>query len=325
MRAPVFAMLLALGHGAAMAEGIAFVSGADARPAANEVVIDARPLAECRRASLPGARCLPADEFLGPHRRLAGEREILWLLGTAGLDGSEAVLVAGLDATERDFLAGLLHLAGQRAVRVLAEPLPRLLAGRADAAPGNERGIVRAAVYTAPMRDRGLMLKPELARVLAAGAVVPLDARDEREYWGETVRGARGGHLPGAVRLAPAANPPILPAAGDAVVYAHDARDGIAAYARLLAWAPALRVYAGGWAEWAADATLPVDAASYPDYANQMPAIAKTSAPAPDAGINATGAAVPPRLTFTHLLVALLATALIAAAGGWFAATWRNA
>ncbi|MDP2811126.1 MAG: hypothetical protein Q8O34_13345, partial [Rhodocyclaceae bacterium] len=85
--------------------------------ASGAVVIDSRPLADCKRASLSGARCLPAEDFLGPQRRLPSERDILWLLGTAGLAGSETVLVVGQDATARDFVAGLLYLAGQKSVR----------------------------------------------------------------------------------------------------------------------------------------------------------------------------------------------------------------
>lgn len=125
---------------------------------AGETVIDSRPLADCKRASLPGARCLPAEEFLGPQQRLPSERDILWLLGTAGLHGSETALVVGQDATARDFVAGLLYLAGQKSVRVLTGPLPRLAGG------GQERGMVRSAVWTAPMRDDLWVLGADIVR-----------------------------------------------------------------------------------------------------------------------------------------------------------------
>ena len=124
-------------------------------------VIDSRPLADCRRASLAGARCLPAEDFLGPQRRLPSERDILWLLGTAGLAGSETVLVIGQDATARDFVAGLLYLAGQKSVRILTGPLPRL-AG--SAIGGQERGMVRSTVWTAPMRDHLWVLGADILR-----------------------------------------------------------------------------------------------------------------------------------------------------------------
>lgn len=151
-------------------------------------VIDTRPLADCRRASLPGARCLPAEDFLGPQRRLPSERDILWLLGTAGLAGSETALVVGRDATESDFVGGLLYLAGQKSVRILTGPLPRLANG---AGGGRERGMVRSVVWTAPMRDRLWVLgaeilrdKPTLidahghtpAQIAADGVVVAADA-----------------------------------------------------------------------------------------------------------------------------------------------------
>lgn len=128
---------------------------------AGETVIDSRPLADCKRASLAGARCLPAEEFLDPQRRLPSERDILWLLGTAGLAGSETALVVGQDATARDFVAGLLYLAGQKSVRILSGPMPRL-DGRA--AGGQERGMVRSAVWTAPMRDGLWVLGTDIVR-----------------------------------------------------------------------------------------------------------------------------------------------------------------
>jgi len=128
---------------------------------AEDTVIDSRPLADCKRASLPGARCLPASDFLGPQRRLPSERDILWLLGTAGLAGSEAVLVIGEDATARDFVAGLLYLAGQKSVHVLTGPLPRL--GNRSGG-GQARGMVRGAVWTAPMRDSLWVLGADIVR-----------------------------------------------------------------------------------------------------------------------------------------------------------------
>ncbi len=145
---------------------------------AGDAVIDSRPLADCKRASLPGAHCLPAEEFLGPRQQLPSERNILWLLGTAGLDGSESVLVVGQDATARDFVAGLLYLAGQKSVRILTEP-PRTW----GAVGGAERGMVRSAVWTAPMRDHLWVLgadilrnKPALIDARQAGSKPPPSA-----------------------------------------------------------------------------------------------------------------------------------------------------
>ncbi len=272
------------------------------------VVVDVRPLAACREKSLTGARCLPAEDFLGPQRGLPSARDLLWLLGTAGLAGAEDVLVVGAEAQARDFVAGLLYVAGQRRVLVLAEPVVRVLAG-VGGAPGRERGMVREAVFEAPMRDGLLLLRDEL-RAMKAPLV---DGRTQEEYWGETVRAARGGHLPGAISLPalqlraaldPAAARPVLPEGG-AVVYAHDAYEGLAYLTLLVAGhkVPA-RLYAEGWAEWAADGSLPADAVSHPESA--QPAAEKSQSPQDG------GARSPALLAVTLVLVAT------AFAAGWY-------
>lgn len=120
---------------------------------AGETAIDTRPQTQCRAAALPDARCLPPAEFLGPHGELPNERDLLWLLGTAGLDGNERVVVTGDSASAREFVAGLLYLAGQREVRILDTPLTPLVKEHASAAPGRTRALVRPTVFTAPMRD----------------------------------------------------------------------------------------------------------------------------------------------------------------------------
>lgn len=120
---------------------------------AGETAIDVRPLGQCKQATLPGARCLPPSELLGQRGQLPSERDLLWLLGTVNLDGSERIVVAGDNSSAREFVAGLLYLAGQREVRVLSTPLTPLVAARGDATPGQERALIRSTVFTAPMRD----------------------------------------------------------------------------------------------------------------------------------------------------------------------------
>ncbi len=304
-----FLALMCVAMAAGAAEDFAYVRAAAEAPGA--VVVDARPLAACREKSLVGARCLPAEDFLGPHKRLPSARDLLWLLGTAGLSGGEPVLVGGQDVAARDFVAGLLYIAGQRSVRVLAEPVGRVLAGGGDSAPGRERSMIREAVFAAPMRDGLLLLRDELRDELRALRPQPmlLDGRTQEEYWGETVRAARGGHLPGAVSL-PAlqlrgAQKPVLPE-GSPVAYAHDAYEGLAYLTLLVAGhGVSARLYAEGWAEWAADGALPADAVSHPVRA--QPATEKSQSPQ-------DGGARSPALLAVALV--LVATAF---AAGWFA------
>ena len=262
-------MFVALMAGAA--EDFAYVRSATV--ADGEVIVDTRVLAECRAKSLAGARCLPADDFLGPHRRMPSARDLLWVLGTAGLSGDESVLVIGQDVTARDFVAGLLYIAGQRRVRVLTEPVGRALEGGAAASAGQERSMIRQTVFVAPMRDDALVLIDEL-RAMQPPPML-LDGRSDTEYWGETARAQRTGHLPDAVSLpaaqlraalgAPTDNKPVLPD-GIAVAYAHDAFEGLA-YLTLLhaGHGVSARLYAQGWAQWAADGALPADAVGYPE------------------------------------------------------------
>lgn len=258
------------------AADIAYVT----QPPADALVVDARPLDRCAAASLAGARCLPADEIVGPHGRLANFRDILWFFGTAGLTGAEHVLVVGEGHQDRDFMAGVLFLAGQRQVSVLIVPPGRL----ADS-PGTVRSTTRTAVYQKPMRDTLMLTTRELA---GAPGVPLLDGRGDREYWGEHVRAARGGHIAGAdnlpaaeVRAALANHAALPPLPADPVAYAHDPRESVAYFALLRAAGVAARVYVDGWKGWAADAALPVDALSFPDHAPAFVAPPPAPGPAP--------------------------------------------
>lgn len=238
-------------------------------------IVDARAQAACTRASVHGAHCLPATDFLGPHGRLASFRQIAWLLGTVGLSGHEDVLVVGDDPAERDFVAGMLYLCGQARVQILT----RLVSGSAglpaDAlAPGTPRAMTRTAVYQAQVRDDDLVLRTDLARDYAAQrAPLLLDGRSEAEYWGERIRGGRGGHLPGAqslpmdvLRRSVAAQVPTSLPDRDFVAYGHDAFESVAYFTLLRAGAGRrVRVLADGWTDWAHHPELPVAAEAWED------------------------------------------------------------
>ena len=260
-------------------DDFAYVRDAAALLREGIVVVDTRPVEACKLRSLAGAICLPAADLLGPHRRLPGEHDLLWLLGTAGLKGDEMVLVVGQDATARDFVAGLLYISGQRRLRVLTEPMGRLLESGIGTGPGRERSFAREKVFEATMRDGLVVLRDEL-RTMNPSPML-LDGRAEAEYWGEVARSTRSGHLPGAVSLpgltlraalaTPAARP-VLPE-GEPVAYGHDAYEGLAYLTLLTAgYSVPARLYLAGWAEWAADGALSVDAAAYPEQPAIRPA-----------------------------------------------------
>jgi len=245
-------------------------------------VVDARAQAACLARSIAGARCLPAADFLGPHGRLDGFREIFWLLGTAGLSGGEQVLVVGDDSTERDFVAGMLYLCGQRKVSILALPVSQgagLAAGQMG--PGVGRAMLRNPYYQATVREDSIVLRNELARILASGdPPLLLDGRSVAEYWGERVRALRGGHLRGAQSLPLAVARSRLrlgrlefPADKRFVVYGDDPFESVAYFTLLRAGAgAAVQVLLDGWVDWADHPELPVAAASYPEPGPRAPA-----------------------------------------------------
>lgn len=281
--------LLALGCGAAVASGtdhFFYVDRLGDPRVARAVVIDTRPRATCTQDSLATARCLPPAVFFGPHHRLASFRDIVWVLGAAGLSGKETVLVAGDNPTRRDVVAGILYLAGQAQVAVLTPPLSPLIAtGKWPTAPGTPQGMFRNPVYQAWPRAHLIVLRDELARELR-GRRPPylLDGRSLRSYWGRRIRGWRGGHLPGAqplpmptLRLAIAQHDVRLPGVTSAVSYADNPYDSLAYFTLLRAGAHFnARIYIGGWQDWANHTGLPVDAETYFEAGAQTPKVSAT-------------------------------------------------
>ncbi len=233
-------------------------------------LLDTRPTVQCEQRSIRGARCLAADDLLGHSGRLPSLRDMVWFLGTLGLQGSETVVVAGRPGEARDFIAGMLYLAGQRSVLVLQPPLSRLIAsGDYSLAAGQRRSMSREQHYVATPRDAQIVLRRELQQHLNRNQPLRLlDARSQSEYWGEQIRGWRGGHIPGAEHAALETLPSIrwTETGTETVIYGHAPIDSIAAFVRIQAhWSQPVRVFIEGWQAWSADSSLPVDSESYKD------------------------------------------------------------
>ena len=236
------------------------------------VLLDVRPLAQCERRSLQGARCLPVEDLLGPHGRLPDFRQIMWLFGTEGLSGNETVMVLGNRNLRRNFVAGLLYLAGQRKVWVMQKRLDTLLGRNGiPVGQGERRSLVADPIFQSAPRDGLIVLREELRRALSSDSSPRLlDGRPADAYDGERIMALRGGHIPGAESLPYAslrAGASALPPAGalqGAVAYAADPERGIAYFTQLRAGLGAsVRVFIGGWREWAAHTALPVDDLTY--------------------------------------------------------------
>jgi hypothetical protein len=126
-------------------------------------VLDIRAEDTCARASLPGARCLPAGWLFAAEGGPIDFGSLRWLLGTLGLTGAETLAIWPADMPGAFAVAGLIQLAGQRAVVVYDGPT-------APAGRGETRSFSREAVFTAPMRTGALT-------VAGAAPATPLAAR----------------------------------------------------------------------------------------------------------------------------------------------------
>ncbi len=228
-------------------------------------IIDVRASDLCEKASLNNTRCLPASDFFGPHQRLANFSGALWLLGTAGLKGDEHVLVVGDQSNNKDAMAGLLYIAGQRKISVLRFPLTALK--NVKLSVGESRSKTREEVFQAPMRADKIVLRRDLLSMVRSGNVpVVLDGRSEAEYWGQRIRSRRGGHIPGAEHQPVSAmqtGQDYSTSAGLPVAYAHNTREGLSYLAHLVAVGVQARLYLEGWVGWASDGALPADSITY--------------------------------------------------------------
>lgn len=257
MRFWATALLLAATGTSHAGEGLTYVQAV----AGGEkvVIVDCRERSRCQERSLAGARCIPAGDLAGPQGELPSFRDLLWLLGTAGLSGRETVLVAGDEPLARDFVAGVLFLSGQHRVQVLQGRLSEMLRDpRHATGPGRIRGMLREPIYRASVREERIVLAGELRRMLSRGD--DLVAVDGRADGGVPSRAAARTveRIPGAVRmpLRQLYRQPLAEAGSPSrpvphVAYGYGARESIALLTYLTATTDAdVRVLLNGWRGW---------------------------------------------------------------------------
>jgi thiosulfate/3-mercaptopyruvate sulfurtransferase len=241
----------------------------------NWVLLDSRSSKQCLARSLPGARCLSIEDILSPGGQLPSLRDISWLLGTHALRGDETVIVAGNPGLQRNFMAGLLYLAGQHKVYILSPPLGRVLAsGKWEIATGRAKAMSRQTIYTAAPRDKQIILRDELWQLILTDKTVRvLDGRSEDEYWGQLIRGFRGGHIPGAELFGKQNNQTSISVKTgvETIFYAHDPLETIGKFVKIQSRnTNPIRVFIDGWRTWAINNSLPVDAESFYDSAKEI-------------------------------------------------------
>jgi len=313
--APVLFFAL-LGCGAADgASALSYIGSLRAARTANTVVLDTRPAARCETRSVAGARCLPPSALLGPHGRLPAFRQLVWVLGTAGLTGRETVVVAGDDPQRRGFVAGVLFLLGQAQVRVLSPRLTALLnAHRVPVGTGTGTSMVAQPLFQGQARAGLIVFRGELLRALRSShPPVLFDGRSDARYWGKVVTARRGGHIPGArslpadtlqTRGSSAQRTVDVPAG--AIAYAQTPASTIAYFTRLTAGLGApVRVFVQGWRDWADHTAMPVAAETLP---SSFPSATPPPRSAPRGGTSVSASLF--AVSITSLLFAIAAVAI---------------
>lgn len=168
-------LMAAVGAASAKESALTFVDHAAVD--AGTRVVDVRAQDVCEKASLAGARCLPAADLFGGNGAPVDYHTLRWLLGTIGLTGQERVLVVADKTNDAAAAGALFALAGQRQVAVLDRPV----SVASGASGGSGRGITREAVFIAPMRDR-LLAAPGDSAEIASGAPAERLRRFARRY-----------------------------------------------------------------------------------------------------------------------------------------------
>ncbi len=227
----------------AQASVIDFTSSAKTK---NHIVIDVRANELCEKASLSGARCLPANSFLTRSEELANFSGILWLLGTIGLTGKEHVLVVGDSREDNEFVAGVLYLAGQHRISILLPAISSLKTMNLQ--PGESRSKTRENVFQSLMRDQALILAGELAQMISEDkplAIFDIRIKAKRQETKSEAQIAGSWPLPIDRQKFVA-----MTRGKDAIVYGRKSKDGIAALARLESANMQVKALLGGWASW---------------------------------------------------------------------------
>jgi len=135
------------------------------------ILVDASSLSRCQKESVKTAKCLPSNTFQSDLGVLASFYDITWVFGTAGLQGSEELLVFADTEKQRDALLGLLYLAGHKKLwrwNAKKSELQNVL----GLGKGQRRGIIRSKYYIASMRDESLVLPHELEPLKKQGWVL---------------------------------------------------------------------------------------------------------------------------------------------------------
>lgn len=137
-------------------------------PQENVQLIDVRDQQSCLDDGINMALCLPASTIKTESGEIPSFYHINWLLGTAGLDGSETLLVFSDNEFDLYLVSGVLHLAGQQEI-ILWSGKPGQLQQIYGAGSGRVRGNTRHSIFAARMRDELITMPSQLTTLKTQG------------------------------------------------------------------------------------------------------------------------------------------------------------
>lgn len=244
-------------------------------------ILDTRRKDEYSAAHIAGAVHVDIEEWIKNSRREGGLQDTAYWserIGSLGVARDSRVVVYGETVPNAARVWWMLRYLGVDDVRLLDGSWRQW--GRKFYPVENKPPDVEAVTFEPKLRPHMLITREDLKAAIAShdGRLTLVDARSPGEYRGQDAAGQRAGHIPGAVNLEwkevldegnhffpPDRLQQLLLRLGvepdkQIVPYCRSgARSSVMTFALTLAGYPTIRHYYGGWLDWSADETAPVE------------------------------------------------------------------
>ena len=165
-------------------------------------ILDTRPRAEYAKSHIPGAVAVDVKSWQDQGKKERGFHDAkAWgeLVGQLGIDHDSRVVVYGSNPTSTARVWWTLKYLGLRDVKILNGGWQLWI--KADALTQTAVPKVEGVKFEPKFQADRLEEIDSLKKSVQKGEVTVVDARTADEFTGKTVKGKRGGHIPGAKHL----------------------------------------------------------------------------------------------------------------------------